>query len=47
MKDVRFRKDRNKREVPPDQFGGRTFDDMPGAHDIGDDLLKRPPTQGR
>ncbi len=46
MKEARFRKDKDKREIPPDKFGGRTFDDLPGDHDIVDDLLKRPPTQG-
>ncbi len=45
MKEARFRKDDDKRAVPPDPFGGRTFDDLPGDHDIVDDLLKNPPTQ--
>ena len=46
MKEARFRKDKDQRAVPSDQFGGRTFDDLPGDHDIADNLLKRPPPQG-
>jgi hypothetical protein len=45
MKEARFRNDDDKRAVPPDQFGGRTFDDVPGDRDIVDDLLRNPPTQ--
>ena len=45
MKEARYRKDEDKRAVPPDTFGGRTFDDVPGDRDIVDDLLKNPPTQ--
>lgn len=45
MKEARFRKDEDKRAVPSDQFGGRTFDDVPGDRDIVDDLLRNPPTQ--
>jgi hypothetical protein len=43
MKDARFRHESDKRAVPSDQFGGRTRDDLPGDHDIIDDLLKKPP----
>ncbi len=46
MKEARFRKDKDTRAVPPDSFGGRTFDDLPGDHDIVDDLLK-PPAEKR
>lgn len=46
FKEARFRKEKDKRAVPSDQFGGKTFNDLPGDHDIADDLLKKPPTQG-
>jgi hypothetical protein len=43
MKEAPFRKGKDTREVPPDSFGGRTFDDLLGDHDIIDDMLKGPP----
>ena len=47
MKEVRYRKQRDKRAVRTDRFGGRTYNDLPGDHDIVDDILKKPPPPDR
>ena len=47
MKEARFRKDPDKRALPPDQFGGRTYDSLPGDRDIVGCVRKKPRGRAR